>query len=72
MDKPARFFADIRQALQKKPPIVIIHENCRTVISPRHHVIKTSLKLQSNASCHGPLREKNITGINLKMKGNAH
>jgi hypothetical protein len=72
MNTPTCFFTDIGKALQKKPPVMIIQKNRSPLIPSSHHMVKRSLKFQSNASCHDPSPAGANKECNLKMKENEH
>jgi hypothetical protein len=70
MHLPTRFFTDIGQTLQKKPPIMIIQKNRRLPIPPSHHMVKSPFKFQSNTSRHEGIPTDESDARKPKMKEN--
>ena len=70
--KPTCFVTNISKALQKKPPVVIIHKNRRLPVPSSHHMVKSPFKFQSNTSRHGGTPTDENDTRKLKMKENEH
>jgi hypothetical protein len=70
VNKPTRFFTDISQTLQKKPPVVVIHKDRTPPVPPSHHMIKSSFKFQSNTSCHDGNSTDKTNASNKNLKDN--
>jgi hypothetical protein len=68
VNKPTRFFTDIGQTLQKKPPVVVIHKDRPPPVPSGHYMVKSSFKFQSNTSRHGgnPTNKTNARNQILK------
>jgi hypothetical protein len=69
---PTCFFTDIRKALQKKPPVVIIHKNRRLPVPSSHHMVKSPFKFQSNTSRHERIPSDATEARKLIVKENEH